>query len=139
MLTLVLALTVAAPVPKDVKKDPPSLLGAWDAQTGIIGGKPDNPPAGTQLIFDKDGVATFTEGGGKGEAGSYTFDAKASPAQIDLTAPGGPKQEKLLGIYKIEGDTLTIAMSMGGERPKTFESPVGSAVMLITCKRAKKE
>jgi uncharacterized protein (TIGR03067 family) len=82
----------------------------------------------------------FKEGAkGKPEEGAYKSDAKKNPAEIDLTPPDAAKGETILGIYKIDGDTLTLCLTMGGERPKEFAAPPGSKRMLVTCKRVKKE
>ena len=72
------------------------------------------------------------------EHGTYKLDAKKKPAEIDITPP--KEDGTHLGIFKIDGDTLTICMSDKGasERPTKFESPEGSKVMLLTLKRAKK-
>jgi len=140
-LLLGLAIVTAAPSVKEPpKKDPPTLLGEWAAESGVRGGKADNPPPGTTITFHKEGKVSFKEGGGgAGEDGTYTSDPKKSPAEIDIMSPGAGKGVAMLGIYKIEGDTLTMCITMGGDRPKAFESPAGSEAILITCKRAKKE
>jgi uncharacterized protein (TIGR03067 family) len=111
-----LALIAGAPAKKDAPaKEPPTLVGDWAGESGIHGGKPENPPPGTTLTFTADGKVLFKEGGdGKPEEGSYKADAKKDPAEIDITPPDGPKGEILRGIYKIEGDTLTLCFSMKG-------------------------
>jgi uncharacterized protein (TIGR03067 family) len=139
-LLIGLAIVVGAPDKEKPAKEPPSLVGEWLGESGVRGGKPDNPPAGTSITFTADGKVLMKEGGGgKTEEGAYKADPKKSPAEIDITPPAADKGEKVIGIYKIEGDTLTMCISMGGERPKEFASPAGSEYMLVTCKRAKKE
>ena len=132
-----LALVVGAPAKKDAPpKDPPSLVGEWVGESGTRDGKPDNPPAGTSLTFTADGKVHFKEGAkGKPEEGTYKADAKKNPAEIDISPPDA-KGETILGIYKIEGDTLTLCFHMGGERPGEFAAPPGSQRMLVTCKRS---
>jgi uncharacterized protein (TIGR03067 family) len=136
-----LAIVVGAPAKKDPPaKEPPSLVGEWVGESGTRGGKPDNPPPGTTITFTADGNVRFKEGkDDKAEEGTYKADPKKSPAEIDIVPSKDGKAPTILGIYKIEGDTLTMCIVMGGERPKEFASPAGSEVMLITCKRAKKE
>lgn len=141
MVPLLLALTIAAPAAKDVKKDPPSIVGTWVMETASIGGRAEKPPGeDTRVTFHKDGKTTATNGAGRpDEEGSYTLDAKASPAQLDLIPNAKSAEMKVQGIYKIEGDTLTIAFTMDMARPATFESPAGSQVILLTLKRVKKD
>lgn len=143
MYTFVLGLSilVAAPAKKDPpKREPPSVVGEWLGESGVKGGKNDPPPPGTTITFTKEGEVLFKEGGNgmNGEKGSYSVDVKKDPAEMDITPPGPGKGPKMMAIFKIEGDTLTIALGMT-ERPKTFTSPDGSDVMLITCKRVKKD
>jgi uncharacterized protein (TIGR03067 family) len=140
-LAIGLALVVAAPGAKDApKKDPPSIVGEWTGESGLRGGKPDNPPPGTTITFTKDGKIVMKEGADGGAMeGTYSADPKKDPAEIDVVPPATEKGPTILGIYKIEGDTLIMCLSMGGDRPKSFESPAGSQVILITCKRAKKD
>jgi uncharacterized protein (TIGR03067 family) len=140
-LLIGLALAFAAPAGKDApKKDPPSLVGEWLAESGVKGGKPDNPPPGTTMTFTADGKVFIKDNKKDSmEFATYKADPKKNPAEIELVPPPAVKDVSMLGIYKIDGDTLTICIDMGGDRPKEFASPAGSKHMLITCKRAKKE
>lgn len=134
------AIVIGAPAKKEAPaKEPPSLVGEWVGESAVRGGKPDNPPAGTTITFAADGKVFMKEGGdAKAEEGTYKVDIKKMPAELDLVPSLADKAPTLVAIYKIEGDTLTIALTLGGERPKEFASPPGSQVMLVTCKRAKK-
>ncbi len=72
--------------------------------------------------------------------GTFTVDATKTPATIDLMPGSGQYEGKRLpGIYKLEGDTLTIAFAVppAKERPKAFESKAGSGVVLVVHKKAK--
>ena len=60
-------------------------------------------------------------------------------AEIDIFPPATEKGPNIVGIYKFEKDTLIICITMGGDRPKKFESPEGSETMLITLQRVKKD
>jgi len=44
----------------------------------------------------------------------------------------------LHGIYKLDGDNLTICYDKGGLRPTEFASNAGTKIMLIVLKREKK-
>jgi uncharacterized protein (TIGR03067 family) len=94
------------------------------------------------LVF-KDGKYTVTIGGKELDAGTYKTDTTKKPHTIDLIAGKGKKTD--IGIYKIEGDTLTLAMGVASakdkealpkpERPTAFDGK--GNVELTTFKRAK--
>jgi uncharacterized protein (TIGR03067 family) len=137
-LIIGLALAVSAPIPKDPpKKDPPSLIGEWLAESAIIAGKVEAPPPSITLTLTKDGKCLVKEDDENREM-TFTFDPKKEPAEIDISDPRagmGANAEK--GIYKIEGDTLIVCIAKSGDRPKAFASPAGSNSVLITLKRPK--
>jgi uncharacterized protein (TIGR03067 family) len=139
-LMLGLALAVAAPAPKEApKKDPPSILGEWVPTTIVVGGKKEDQPAGSLMTFAKDGKSTMKEDkDAKLVEMSYTLDPKQDPSHITLTE-AGMGNITLLGIYKLEGETLTICLASGKDRPTAFASRAGSANILITLKRPKKD
>jgi uncharacterized protein (TIGR03067 family) len=132
-------LTVGAPGEKD-KKDGPAIVGEWSGEKAVRGGQEVAvPDGGITVTFTADGKVKIVTGGKeRDEHGTYTIDAKKSPAEIDLTPP--KEEGKHLGIFKIDGDTLTVCLGDKGgtERPTKFESPDGSKIMLLTLKRAKK-
>jgi uncharacterized protein (TIGR03067 family) len=72
-------------------------------------------------------------------SGTFTVDASKTPPTIDMKPGSGRYEGKTLpGIYKLEGDTLTIAFAEPGkDRPKAFESKPSSGVVLVVHKKAK--
>lgn len=136
------ALAAGAAGEKDKKATEKSAFeGAWIAVAGNADGKkiPDDVIGKISL------TATFTDGkynvmvmGKQIEAGTYKSDAKAKPATIDMTIDEGKDKGKTqLGIYKLEGDQLVIALGSAGskERPKNFEG--GDMIEVTTLKRKK--
>lgn len=67
----------------------------------------------------------------------FTFDASTSPAGIDYLNLHGPtKGKRQQGIYRFEGDVLTVCTGApGAERPAEFASLKGDGRSLTTWKR----
>ena len=66
----------------------------------------------------------------------FTVDPSAMPAEMDVDSLFG----SLLGIYEIDGDTLTLCLGMRGTfepgtRPDRFESTKGSRSFLYVLRR----
>jgi uncharacterized protein (TIGR03067 family) len=141
-ILLALALTVAAPGPKDPpKKDVDPLLGQWVGEKAETGGMPlPVPVGGMSMEFKPDGKLVMTDGGKPPEEAGYKADPKKDPHEIDVVPPAaGGKVMTMLGIYKVDGDSLTLCLAAAGERPTKFESAAGQATILLTFKRAKKK
>src|SRR5262245_34376051 len=137
---LAAVLAVGAPGDKEApKKDAPSIVGEWEGEKLVRGGQERPiPDGGVKITFTKDGKLLFKEGNKDEETGSYKVDAKKSPAEIEVVPP--KETETHIGIFKIEGDTLTICLAdkNSADRPTKFESPDGTNIMLVTLKRVKK-
>jgi uncharacterized protein (TIGR03067 family) len=138
-----LALVVGAPAPKEAPKEPPSAVGEWVATSVVVSGKGQ---AFTEKEFEytltADGKFVVRKGKEGGE-GRYTLDRKKDPPEIDIFLEGDKSDSPTMqGIYKVDGDTLTLCVAPGGKnakRPKSFEAPAGSEAMLLTLERAKKK
>ncbi|MBA4067660.1 MAG: hypothetical protein C0501_28940 [Isosphaera sp.] len=79
--------------------------------------------------------------GDKEDAIAVKFDPTKTPMQMTATEtkPGG-KGETTVGIYKVEGDTLTICMvesDKEADRPKEFKTGKDSKAMILVLKRQK--
>lgn len=105
-------------VPRD------ELRGVWVADSGEVMGQkaPDKDAGRMKLEFHAEKATWHFQSpeGWKAFDGILRYDSKSEPKQVDLGQPSNP-DKVALGIYKIEGNKLTI--SMGAERPKTFEEP----------------
>jgi uncharacterized protein (TIGR03067 family) len=131
--TLILALVIAAPA-RAAKVDPPGLVGRWTVESATFSGmalpKPD-----LTITFGADGkYETRAPGGDAKVSGTFTFDPKKDPPELDVTEPTNAGKVSP-SIYKIDGDTLTICSFTDGERPRAFDAPAGSKFVLLVLKR----
>jgi RNA polymerase sigma-70 factor (ECF subfamily) len=140
-LLLGLAVIVSAPALKS-KGDPAPILGLWALTEWYIDGQPVNFNPGSATEFLPEGKRLLTQGRGQAaDERGYKLHPKTSPAAIDYIRPSdGAQPDIFLGIYKVDGDTLTIALAnMGNERSKSFEPDKEGTWTLMKFKRVKKE
>ena len=122
-LLLVAPALVAAPVPKELRAGP-GHIGKWQN----VNVDPKNPAVitsrGQLLYFGADGSFTFRDEGASGPAPAPTqrvaFDPKSGHVQHSMIAAN---EMLRLGVYKIEGDRLTMNLnpSPGKPRPSGFD------------------
>jgi uncharacterized protein (TIGR03067 family) len=115
-----------------------ALLGSWTCSSAIIDGKPLAAETAKELRLTLTADRYKTERGPQVLFDStYKIDAAKMPAQIDMIGTEGDLKGKVaLGIFKLDGDTLTMCYVMPGkERPTAFESLPESGTFLVTWKR----
>lgn len=117
---LTLALTLARADDAE-KGDLARLQGEWKT---MIGPNKDRPV--TFSIKEKAITVKFTTGDGEtlNLKGELKLNESASPRSIDFTKfkNNGEDMEDSLGVYKIEGDTLTLCVGAPGDpRPTEFK------------------
>jgi uncharacterized protein (TIGR03067 family) len=131
---------LSAPAPKEAAKpaaaDNP-LLGEWVVESHLASGKPMPVRARPErVMITKDrwkvGKAFETES-------LLWLDPTKDPPLVDIWVPAQGEESRARGIYKVDGDVLTICYSLGTERPTKFESTPKSGNWLITLKRVKKD
>ncbi|HEY7425230.1 MAG TPA: TIGR03067 domain-containing protein [Gemmataceae bacterium] len=73
--------------------------------------------------------------------GPYKLNPARMPRTIDITmkAPGGKQEQKIEGIYKLNGDDLTLCIPQGqnNRRPTEFKAEEGGKQCLLVFKRKK--
>jgi uncharacterized protein (TIGR03067 family) len=125
----------------DAKKDDANAIkGKWVAVSIKQGGAsaPDEVVKSFKLNFD--GKDYTNSAGDQSEEGGYTLDSSKSPKTIDFDIKtGNDKGKKQLGIYKLDGDKLTIVASQAGspDRPKSLEPEANSPEVQFVLEREK--
>lgn len=121
------------------EKDPTA--GKWVVESVTRDGKAVDALKGA-VREHTGGKYTLTPASGSKAAptsGTYKLDLSKTPATIDMAVKGGTYDGKtVLGIAKLDGDTLTVAFGEPGkDRPTKFESTAGSGVVVAVHKKAK--
>ena len=125
---------------KAVKEELERHQGTWLATSSIYDGQeaPAEVVRSITRTVDEDHVVWKRDG--KSFAGTrIELDPSRDPKAIDVIPDGGKDRgERVLGIYKLEGDRLTICMAAPGQpRPKAFQADKGSGCTLRTFTRQK--
>jgi uncharacterized protein (TIGR03067 family) len=132
MTTIVLfsVLALGAPALKEPLKKDNDIVGEWVVESSVWNGRPrpyQNRPM--RMTFQADG--TWVQ---------YRGDPTSNPPAITLKYDA-PEQfgPEALGIYRVEGDTLTLCYgrSSSETRPTEFASPEGAQLSLMVFKRVK--
>jgi uncharacterized protein (TIGR03067 family) len=106
--------------------------GEWQVISIERPGSPGNPDEllRARIVFDGD-YGRIMDGERTVAEWEFRLEPAQEPKAIDLTDTAGPnKGEKGLGIYRVEGDALTICV--GKERPTEFS---GKEAILIALSR----
>jgi uncharacterized protein (TIGR03067 family) len=119
------ALVPAAPALKDRTPKAPPIHGEWVRVGHTQAGAPVAPDGQPHhQVFKADGEWEYYYGARQGTAGrkSYVTNPKQAPPTIDIHMdPAGRPSWR--GIYKVDGDTLTLCLVTGDQdRPTAFES-----------------
>ncbi|OAI48226.1 hypothetical protein AYO44_07645 [Planctomycetaceae bacterium SCGC AG-212-F19] len=134
------ALLLAPDAKEDaIAKDKAALKGTW--KVASVAYWKDDKKAEEELrdavIVFSDKTFTSKPGFGKIES-NYTIDPSKTPKEIELTSPDeSDKKTAMTMLYKIEGDTLIICVSLGESRPKEFKPSEETKTIVITYKRVK--
>lgn len=137
-ITLVTTATVVADQTSDEIRG--RLAGIWEVEEGINQGieLSEAELEGTTMKIDQKTIVTYDRDKNEKYRSTFTIDASTTPISIDMvTIVNGMPPVKSFGILKFDDDdkmTLCYALP-GGERPKDFESPKGSKVMLFECEK----
>jgi uncharacterized protein (TIGR03067 family) len=154
MLATVLALSLVVSVdpPKEKEKELPEaaqkelkkLEGVWKAVKLVREGTEEDSPkmGGDDVVIEFKGRTLLLNG--KDFLGVTSVDGSTDPKCIDFKAlvdqGAVTKGTVFEGIYKLDGDTLLLALHPEGgtNRPAKFESPKDSKVIVVTFQREKK-
>jgi RNA polymerase sigma factor (sigma-70 family) len=125
------------PPAKEAK--PATLEGTWQVMTFSKDGNeaPKEEAETIKLVLSGE---TFTlTHREESVTGKFKADPSQKPATFDIEVTEGDKAgESQMGIYELNGDTLTICTAhKGSPRPTKFESTAGSNQNLVTLKRVK--
>jgi uncharacterized protein (TIGR03067 family) len=138
---LAAGLCAAGTVDDDVaKKELKRHQGTWVATSSTFDGQkaPEDVVRSIKRIVTDDHVVW--DRNGKRFAGTnVVLDPTTEPKSIDAIPDGGRNRgERILGIYKLDQDALTICMAAAGQpRPGEFKAEKGSGWTLQTFTREK--
>jgi uncharacterized protein (TIGR03067 family) len=139
-LGALLMLAMLAPQTRgESSNDAQALQGTWVEVSVMFNGAkvPDAKLVGNSTTF-KGSSYVHVYGNEFAEEGAFTLNPGTSPKQIDFLIQKGPNPGKRQqGIYKLDGDNLTVCVSHPDDsnRPAAFVTTAGSNRGLVVFKR----
>jgi uncharacterized protein (TIGR03067 family) len=134
-----------APVGKNVdskitSEEIRSMASTWKYERQVVEGSevPLTEMASQSIVIAKNTLTRNVAAGGQTMAikSLFAVDPTVNPKQMDEDVQIGTKTSRRVGIYKIEGDVLTLCYdNEGNKRPTTFESPAKSSFVLSVLRR----
>jgi RNA polymerase sigma factor (sigma-70 family) len=136
----------AAKEPEKAKTDKENLQGTWVKVGQEFGGNPvpKEEMRAQWLHFDSDKVTTYgidlRDSKPEKSEHTYALDADKNPKIIDFTGgqrlegPRTKPPDDMKAIYKIDGDTLTLAVGKK-DLPTKFTTKEGDGVLVVVFKR----
>lgn len=122
----------------DVKAELAKHQGAWRSVSFRREGKETDAAVVRSITRTVDGDRVVWRRDGKSfSASTVALDPDADPKALDIRADGGPGRDKVVrGIYKIEGDRLTLCTADPDEpRPTAFRADAGDRWTLMVFER----
>lgn len=118
------------------------LQGVWALVAHEHGGKKSSNKEIANISLEvADGKFTTRDGVDvKEDASVELLEGKGKPATVELKIASGADIDKVVkGIWKLDGDTLTLCVAEPGQaRPKEFQGAEGTGHTLLVFKKAKK-
>ncbi len=126
----------AAAGKEEAPKDEQKILGDWVITSAERGNVARDMFKDVKATFNAEGkwITHLPDGD---REGTYKLDTAKKPKEIELV---NAKGNTMLGIYKLEKNTLTVCLGEEdvNERPTEFTSKEGTKVMLLVLQREKK-
>jgi uncharacterized protein (TIGR03067 family) len=124
----------------DVKDDLETLQGGWSMVLVFVNGDelPSDQVKTGELVIDEDDYNPKL--GASVEPSTIKVDTSTNPKSIDFTfTTGFLRGTSTKGIYRLEGDVLTICRALSPEtaRPTEFAAPTDSGLLLVVWKRSR--
>jgi uncharacterized protein (TIGR03067 family) len=143
LASIILILSAAAFLAADdsSKDDAASIKGKWSVVSWSHGGEalPADLIKAIKISFEDKKYSIIGEDPFN-EEGEYAIDASKSPKTIDFDIKKGRDEgKKQLGIYKLEGDKLTIiaAGASATDRPSSFKIDAGADLVEVVLEKPK--
>ncbi len=132
LFLVVTALTLVAGKPEGERE---KFQGTWKVSRIERNGKPEKSLFAIKISFQRDKIFAIVGTREPEPKGTFRIDPGQEPKAYDVTTPEGLLAR---GVYRIEGDTLTVCLSSpDDERPKTFTTKPDDGRTLIVYKREK--
>jgi uncharacterized protein (TIGR03067 family) len=133
-LVVAIVLCVSFSATADDEKELKRFQGDWRMVTATANGETVKGDKGKEKVWRFDGTKLIPLDD-KDDVATITIDPTKKPATLDIKDKRGDVVE---AIYKFTEDKLIICARSDNKRPKEFEAPKGSGVLLFEFERVKK-